>query len=174
MTQAEKELQQLKGVGEVLSRRFVAAGYDNFAKVAEAGEEGLRKIPGVNPRLLGSIVAQAAQLAGEAKKSKAERTEELKLRTASLKEQVQGIALSVRDRFQEEIVGKAGRKVEKEILKVISTLEQMEGTLETRVKRAGKGLVKAEGKLEGLTVAGLRKVGKGLKKARKSLEKVVA
>ncbi len=174
MKQEIKELQKLKGVGEILSRRFIEAGYDSFAKIAKAGEEGLRKVPGVNPRMLASIVAQAGALAGASVQDRAKRATELKLKAASLKEQVQGIALSVRDRFKDEAAGAAGKKVEKEILKVISTLETVEGKLETRVKKAGKGLVKAERKLEGLTVSGLKQVGKGLKKARKSLKKVVA
>lgn len=174
MKQGARELQKLKGVGEVLSRRFMEAGYDTFARIVEAGEEGLRKIPGVNPRMLGSIVAQAGELAGESKKNRAQRVDALRLKAESLKERVQGIALSVRDRFRDEVAGEAGRKVEKEILKVITTLEKVEGKLETRVKKAGKGLAKAERKLEELSLSGLKKVGKGLRKARKSLKKVVA
>lgn len=174
MKQGAKELQRLKGVGEILSRRFMEAGYDSFARIVEAGEEGLRKIPGVNPRMLRSIVAQAGELAAEGKKSRAQRVDALKLKTVSLKERVQGIALSVRDRFTDEVAGKDGKRVEKEILKVIASLEKVEGKLETRVKKAGKGLVKAERKLEGLATTGLKQVGKGLKKARKSLKKVVA
>ena len=50
MKQRMRELQKLKGVGEVLSRRFVEAGYDTFAKIAAAGEEGLKKIQGLNPQ----------------------------------------------------------------------------------------------------------------------------
>ena len=65
-----KELQKLKGVGEILSRRFIEAGYDTFAKIAAAGEEGLRKVPGVNPRMLASIVAEAKALSGEIGKGK--------------------------------------------------------------------------------------------------------
>ncbi len=174
MARGIKELQKIQGVGEVLSRRFLEAGYDSFAKIAAAGEEGVRKIPGVNPRVLGSIVAQARVLAGDAEKVGTKRAEELKVRAAALKEQIQAIAVSVRDRFKDEVAGKAGRNVEKEILKVTAVLEKVEGKLDTRVKKAGKGLIKAEKKLEGLTVSGLGKVGKGLKKTRKSLKRVLA
>jgi hypothetical protein len=167
-----KELQKLKGVGEVLSQRFVEAGYDTFAKVASAGEDGLKKIRGINPRMLRSIVAQAGEFAGEAQKSKAEKVEELKQLAASLKGQVQEIALSVRDRFKAEVSGKTGRKIEKELVKVISSLEKVEGKLETKAKKAGKGLAKAEKRLADLSAAGLKGVGKGLKKARKSLKRV--
>lgn len=174
MKQEEKGLQRLKGVGEILSRRFAEAGYDTFARVAAAGVEGIKKIPGVNPRLAQSIVTQAGELAADAEKSRAKRVAELKQRTQSLKEQVQGIALGVRDRVKGEVAGKAGKKVEKELLKVISSLEKMEGKLETRVKKAGKGLTKAEKRLEGLADASLKGVGKGLKKARKSLKRIFA
>lgn len=174
MKRGEKELQKLKGVGEILSRRFVEAGYDTFAKVAAAGAEGIRKIPGVNPRLVEAIVAQAGELAGEAEKGRTEKVAELKQRVLSLKERIQGIALGVRDRLKEEAAGKAGKKVEKELLKMIASLEKVEGKMETRVKKAGKGLTKAEKRLEGIADAGLKGVGKGLKKARKSLKRVFA
>jgi Holliday junction resolvasome RuvABC DNA-binding subunit len=172
--QGMKELQKLKGVGKVLAQRFVEACYDTFKKVAAAGEEGLKKIPGVNPRMVRAIVTQAGELAGAAENNRTKKVEELKLRAASLKEQVQGIALGVRDRFKDEVAGKAGTKVEKEIVKVITSLEKVEETLESRVKKAGKGLAKAEKRLESLTDAGLKGVGKGLKKARKSLKRVFA
>ncbi|HEY6008277.1 MAG TPA: helix-hairpin-helix domain-containing protein, partial [Geobacteraceae bacterium] len=85
MKQTTAALQQLKGVGEVLSGRLVDAGYDTFAKVAAAGEEGLAKIRGINPRMLGSIVAQAGELAGEAKQEWAERGALLRQRANALK-----------------------------------------------------------------------------------------
>ncbi len=168
------ELQKLRGVGEVLSARLVDAGYDTFAKVAAAGEEGVKKIPGINPRLVPSIVEQAGQLAGEAQTTRTQKVEALKRNASVLKEQVQGIALRVRDAFPHEAAGKEGRKTEKEILKVIDSLEKVEGKLDTRVKRARKGLAKAEKRLADLTDAGLADIGKGLKKARKSLKRVLA
>jgi hypothetical protein len=167
-----KELKQLKGVGEVLSRRLVDAGYDTIAKVVEAGEEGLNKIQGINRRIVPAILEQAGQIAGAGKATKAQKVEELKRYASSLKGQVQGVALRVRDSFQEEIAGKAGKKVEKQIMKMITSLEKVEGKLETRVKKAGKGLQKAEKNLALLAAAGLGDIGKGLKKARKSLKKI--
>ncbi len=173
MKREMKELQKLRGIGETLSRRLVEAGLDTPAKVAAAGEDKLSKIPGMNPRLTGSVVAQAGELAGEAEKGRAARIEELKQHAFSLKGQVQDLARNVRDKFRDEVAGKVGKKAEKEILKVISSLEEVEKNLETRAKKAGKGLAKAEKRLEGLTDAGLKGVGKGLKKARKSLQKVL-
>ncbi|HEX2769020.1 MAG TPA: helix-hairpin-helix domain-containing protein [Geobacteraceae bacterium] len=166
------ELKQLKGVGEVLSRRLAEAGYDTFAKVVAAGEEGLKKIQGINQRMLPAILEQAGKLVGEGRITKTQKVAELKRQAASLKEQVQGVALRVRENFQEELAGKTGKKVEKQIMKVIASLEKVEGKLETRVKKAGKGMEKAGKSLALLAAAGLADIGKGLKKARKSLKKV--
>jgi len=64
-----KELQKLKGIGEVLSRRLVEASYDTIAKVAAAEEKGLERIAGMNPQKLRSIVTQARKMTGESEKS---------------------------------------------------------------------------------------------------------
>ncbi len=167
-----KELQTLKGVGEVLSQRFIEAGYDTFAKIVAAGEDGLKKIRGINPRVIQAIIAQAGELAGEAHKSKEEKVEELKARVAFLKGRVQAIALDVRERFLEETAGKTGKKIELALVKIVSSLEKAEGKLEGKAKKARKGLAKAEKRLEDLTGSGLKDIGKKLKKARKSLKRI--
>ena len=64
-----KELQKLKGIGEVLSRRLVEASYDTIAKVAAAEEKGLERIAGMNPQKARSIVTQARKMTGQAEKS---------------------------------------------------------------------------------------------------------
>ena len=64
-----KELQKLKGIGEILSRRLVEASYDTIAKVAAAEEKGLERIAGMNPQKLRSIVTQARKMTGEAEKT---------------------------------------------------------------------------------------------------------
>ena len=69
MKKQMKELQQLKGIGEVLSRRLVEASYDTIAKVAAAEEKGLEKITGMNPQKVRSIVVQARKMTGAAEKS---------------------------------------------------------------------------------------------------------
>jgi predicted flap endonuclease-1-like 5' DNA nuclease len=63
-----RELQRLKGIGEVLSQRLVEASYDTIAKVAAAEEKGLERIAGMNPHKLRSIVTQARTMTGEAEK----------------------------------------------------------------------------------------------------------
>ena len=64
-----KELQKLKGIGEVLSRRLVEASYDTVAKVAAAEEKGLEKIAGMNLQKVRDIVTQARKMTGESEKS---------------------------------------------------------------------------------------------------------
>ena len=64
-----KELQKLKGIGEVLSQRLVEASYDTIAKVAAAEESGLARIAGMNPQKLRSIVTQARTMTGQAEKN---------------------------------------------------------------------------------------------------------
>lgn len=166
------ELKRLKGVGEVLSRRLVEAGHDTFDKVVAAGEEGLKKIQGINQRMVSSILEQAGQLAGVGQISKAQQVQELKRHAASIKEQIQGLAFRVREGFRHELAGKSAKKAEKQIIKAIASLEKAEGKLGTNVKKAGKSLAKAEKHLSLLAAAGLEDIGKGLKKARKSLKKV--
>ncbi len=173
MSKIMNELQNLKGIGEVLSRRLVAAGYDSLPKVAAADEDALKGIPGINPRLIQSILSQAREQTGEAKQGHTGKVDELRHQALALRGQVQEIAGSVRERFQEDVVCKSRKRIEKEILRVITSLEKVEGILETRGKKAGKVLVKAEKRLEGLAGAELKGVGKGLKKARKSLDKVL-
>jgi predicted flap endonuclease-1-like 5' DNA nuclease len=70
MTKEMKELQKLKGIGEVLSRRLIEASYNTIAKVAAAEEHGLKKIPGMNPHKVRSIVTQARGMTSEAEKSR--------------------------------------------------------------------------------------------------------
>jgi len=64
-----KELQKLKGIGEVLSRRLVESSHDTIAKVAAAEEQGLERIAGMNPQKVRSIITQARKMTGQAEKS---------------------------------------------------------------------------------------------------------
>ena len=70
MKKEMKELQKLKGIGEVLSQRLIEASYNTIAKVAAAEEHGLKKIPGMNPQKVRSIVTQAREMTSEAEKSR--------------------------------------------------------------------------------------------------------
>jgi predicted flap endonuclease-1-like 5' DNA nuclease len=70
MNKEMKELQKLKGIGEVLARRLIEASYNTIAKVAAAEEHWLKKIPGMNPHKVRSIVTQARELTSEAEKNR--------------------------------------------------------------------------------------------------------
>lgn len=168
------DLKKLKGVGDVLARRLAEAGHDTFAKVAAAGEEGLKLIRGINPRMIPSILSQAAELAGEGKEERERRVAELKKTAANLKEQMQNVALDLKERFKDELAGKGVKKMGKELVKIIDSLGEVEEKLEIKVKRTGKSLAKAEKELAGLAEAGLKRSGKVLKKVRKSIQKVFA
>jgi len=70
MKEQMKELQKLKGIGEVLSRRLVESSYDTIAKVAAAEEKGLARIAGMNPKKVRAIATEARKMMGEAEKSR--------------------------------------------------------------------------------------------------------
>jgi predicted flap endonuclease-1-like 5' DNA nuclease len=70
MKEQMKELQKLKGVGEVLSRRLIESSYNTIAKVAGAEKKGLERIAGMNPQKAQDIINQARKMTGEAEKSR--------------------------------------------------------------------------------------------------------
>ena len=69
MKEQMKELQKLRGIGEVLSRRLVESSYDTISKVAAAEVKGLARIARMNPRKVMDIVTQAREMTGKAEKS---------------------------------------------------------------------------------------------------------
>ncbi|HEY5512548.1 MAG TPA: helix-hairpin-helix domain-containing protein [Geomonas sp.] len=169
MVQTTADLEQLKGVGKVLAKRLYDAGFDSFAKIAQAGEEGLKKVRGVNPRYLGSILEQARQLSETAHTGRQARVEVLKQRLTEVKEQVQVLTETTRQRFQEELSGKSGKKLTSDLVRIEDALEQMNVGGKKKSKRAGKALIKAQKRVAGLEDASLKKVHKGLKRARKTM-----
>jgi len=70
MKEQMKELQKIKGIGEVLSRRLVESSYDTIGKVAGAEKKGLERIAGMNPQKVRTIVTRARKMTGEAEKSR--------------------------------------------------------------------------------------------------------
>lgn len=169
MVQTAADLEQLKGVGRVLAKRLYDAGFDSFAKIAQAGEEGLKKVRGVNPRYLGSILEQARQLSEATLTGRQARVEALKQRLSEVKEQVQALAETTRQRFQEELSGKSGKKLTSDLVRIEDALEQITDGGKKKSKRAGKALIKAQKRVAGLEDASLKKVRKGLKRARKTM-----
>jgi hypothetical protein len=162
-----KKLTRLRGVGVVLAGRFIESGLDSFDRIIAAGADGLHKIRGINPRAIPTILAQAAEMVTE--ESEKTVTKEVD-RTSLLSNRVQEIAKNVRDRFGEELKGKTGKKVEKEILKITGYLDF--NSLKIQKKRVAKGLSKAEKKLVVAEKASLKNIRKCLKRTRKSLNKI--
>jgi ERCC4-type nuclease len=70
MKKEMERLQELKGIGKILSRRLIEASYNTIAKVAAAEEHGLKAIPGMNPQKVRSIVSEAREMTSEAEKSR--------------------------------------------------------------------------------------------------------
>jgi len=163
-----KELQKLHGVGEVLSRRLVEAGLHNCERIVVAGEDGLRMVKGINPRMIQGILAQAAEMSGTARAGRTERIAQLKKAAQEMKSGLEARVGEQRDQLGDELAGE-GRKLEKQFLKTLTVLEEFEGQLETKVKKAGKGMVRAERTLARMTEQGTNKVVRSLKKARKFL-----
>jgi Holliday junction resolvasome RuvABC DNA-binding subunit len=92
-----KELQQLKGIGQVLSLRLVESSYDTIAKVAAANISGLGKIPGMNSQKVHAISNQARRMTGEAEKSHHSWSQE---KDDCAQQAVQDTTMNNRDRFK--------------------------------------------------------------------------
>jgi hypothetical protein len=162
-----KNLTRLRGVGEILAARLCDSGLDSFEKIVGAGVDGLQKIRGINPRVIPAILTQAAELIAEESEKTACYVQD---KASLLSCRVQEIAQSVTNRFGEELKGKAGKKVEKEIHKIVGLLDSP--SLKSRKNKIAKGLAKAEKKLAIAEDAGLKKIRKCLKRTRKSLGKI--
>ena len=169
-----KELQQLKGVGEILANRFIEAGLDSYAAIVSAGEDGLRKIRGINPRVIPSIVAQAEQLNVASRLSHEERIAQIKEKCAVLRNIVQQATESAQKRLGEELAGKAGDKLTRSLVRLLDTIGQIEEKSHKRLKRTGKAVQKAERRLEGLVDNGYKELRKTVKKARRALTRALA
>ena len=174
MAKTAVDLQQLTGVGKVLAERLCAAGLDSFAKIARAGEEGLKKVNGLNPRAVGSILEQAKRLAQAERPPADEREQAVTMRLAEVREKIQSLAQQARERFQQELSGRQGKKLSCDLIRMEEALERISDGGSKRIKRAGKALVKADKRISGLDDASLKKLRKGLQRARKSVLKVVS
>lgn len=173
MVQSTADFRQLKGVGVILGKRLYDAGFDSFAKIARAGEEGLRKVRGVNPRHIGSILEQARELAGLDREEQQGPAQLMQQRVYEVREKVESLARTARDRFANEMSGKCGRKLGSDLERIENALSQMHDFGNKRSKRMAKVLTKAEKKVTGLEEASLKKVRKGFKKARKAVLKAL-
>jgi hypothetical protein len=169
MDPLQKNLTRLRGVGVVLATRLRDTGLDTFEKIVEAGADGLSKIRGINLRAIPSILAQAAEFVAEESEKTVDRAVCM---AGTLSNKVLGVAQNVRDRFGDELTGKNGKKIEKEILKIVGFLDS--SSLKSQKKRVVKGLAKAEKSLSIAEDAGLKRIRKCLKRTRKSLGKITS
>jgi len=172
MVESAADLQQLKGVGKVLAKRLYDAGYDSFAKIAQAGEEGLQKVRGINPRTVTTILEQARQLSKAAPAGTEQADQAMKQRLTEVRGKIQSLAELARDRHQEQMSGRIGKKLSADLVRIENALERM-GEGAKRAKRAGKALLKAEKRVTGLEEASLKKIRKRLKRARKAVQKAL-
>ncbi|QXE91915.1 helix-hairpin-helix domain-containing protein [Geomonas subterranea] len=173
MVQSAADFRRLKGVGAILGKRLYDAGFDSFAKIAQAGEEGLSKVRGVSRRHVGSILQQARELAGLEQDERQEPAQRMQERVLEMREMVENLAQATRDRFEGEISEKCGRKLGADLERIENALSQMHDFGNKRSRRIAKILTKAEKKVTGLEEASLKKVRKGFKKARKAVLKAL-
>ncbi len=174
MSLTAKELQRIRGIGEVLSLRMIEMGHDSFQKIAKLGDSGLRKIKGLNPGAIPEILEQARQLAANDSRDREKKIVALRESLQGLRHSVQELTSTAKDRFSEKLSGKTGRKLTESLVRFIEALEDVEEKAGKKVRRTGKVLHKAEQHLEGLADAGLKDMRKGLKRARKALQQVNA
>ena len=170
----QKELQKIKGIGAVLAQRLLEAGIDSPAKLAEFGEEGLKQVKGINPRVISSILEQARTLAAEATKDSEQKLQELQQTSLRIKEEVQRLVAVTLETQGEKLLGKRGERLEKQLRKLLAGMEKANAALGARPKRAAKGLAKIEKRLGELADAGVKTLTQGLKKARKPLKRLGA
>jgi hypothetical protein len=174
MKQTASELQQLKGVGSILVQRFQEAGFDSFSKIAQADQEELKKIKGLNPRNIGSIQEQAKAFLGTGTAGPEEAPDTLLQRLGAVKEQVLALGLATRDRFPDQLDKKCGKKVACELACIDETLQRLNLDGKKGKRRAGKALDKVQKRIAGLAEdAPLKKLRKTLKRARKAAQKAV-
>jgi hypothetical protein len=167
-----KELQQIRGIGDVLAARLIESGHDSFAKIVKLGESGLRKIKGINPKAIPEIIEQAARLSEKETGNRDEKIAALKGSLQGLRQSVQELTSTAKDRFSEKLSGKTGRKLTGSLVSFIEAVEAVEDKAGKKLKRSGRVVKKAEQQLEGLAEAGLKELRKGLKRARKALQRV--
>ena len=175
MDGAVKELTRLRGIGPVLGRRLAEAGLERFDAIVEAGEEGLKRIHGLNPRMISSLLSQAAEMrAAAAEGAREQSLLEVRQRIDLLAATVQDMAARVRDMSGTESIGTVGAKIEAEIFGILALLDKLKARLGRKKKRTASGLERAGKHLAPLEGAGLLDIRKGLKKSRKSLERIFA
>lgn len=174
MSLTARELQKIRGIGEVLSLRLLESGIDSFSKIVALGESGLTKLKGINPKAIPDILQQAGKFAAGESDERSKRAAALNESLQGLRQSVQALASTAKDRFSEKLSGKSGKKLAAALVRFIEAVESVEENAGKKLKRSGKVVRKAEQHLEGLAEGGLKELRKGLKRARKALQRVNA
>lgn len=167
-----KDLQKIRGIGEVLSARLLESGHDSFRKIVDLGEEGLKQLKGINIRTIPEIIRQAETLAAETLTGKEERIKTVTESLDSLRKSAQVLIRSASARLAEALSEKKKLKLTASLVRFIEALETVEQKIGKKPKRAGRVISAAESQLASLAEADGKALKKGLKKARKSLQKV--
>jgi len=191
-------LQNIKGIGKVLSQRLVDSGLDSYAKIVAAGEAGLRSVTGIQPNQIPSILAQAAAFEAEEGSAEAgnvvevaspdsprpadetgkreKRTRKLvglQSTVSRLRGRIQGLVADIMVKKEGLAAKAAGRLLQKEMGKFLTSLTKVEAKLTGRLTKAQKGLAKSEKRLEALAEAGPHKLLRGMEKARRPLKRIL-
>ncbi len=169
-----KQLQQIDGVGEVIAKRLVAAGFDTLPRLVAATEPELASIKGLLPGAIPAILAQAKELlaadqVGSDDKSLTDMLDDAE----RLRMGVSSLVLKLRDQHAESEDGKEERALRKEITRVLATLERVEASLSDQLRRLGKKLAKADARLATAPRDDLEALTKGLRQTRKAIDKFV-
>lgn len=196
-TDAVKTLQNIKGIGKVLSQRLVDSGLDSYAKIVAAGEAGLRSVTGLQPNLIPSILAQATALRAEEgleeagnvevaspdsprpadetvkREKRSRKLVGLQSLVSRLRGRIQSLVADIMVKKEGLATKSSGLRLQKEMGKFLTSLTNVEANLAGRLTKAQKGLSKSEKRLEALAEAGPHKLLRGMKKARRPLKRIL-
>lgn len=173
MQDSIQQLQQIKGVGEVLARRLAEAGFDTLPRLAAASEEELAAVKGLPPQAVAAVLTQARELAAAQAvvndrplAAMLDDAERLRLGVADL-------VLKLRARHVGTDDDKEQRVLRKEITRVLATLERVEASLSEQLRKLGRKLAKADARLGTVAPDDLEALTKGLRHTRKAIDKIV-
>lgn len=166
--ESNDDLCRIKGIGAVLAQRLKETGIQTYAALAEAPDETLAAISGLNPRQIPEIRRQALDFSTEQNSVTAAPSALLPgtgpLRTA---------LAQLHQAFDQQPPAKLKEKKRLKVLKEISRMDQaltaLEKTLAEHLEDLARSLEKADRKLQRISAAPPAKLQRGLKKVRKKL-----
>jgi hypothetical protein len=81
------------------------------------------------------------------------------------------VATDAREDFREELAGKAGVKLNRNLVACLDALDAIEEHISEKPGKFGRRLAKIHGRLIEMPGDDLKKIRKGIKRARKSLDR---